>query len=122
MANKRESPLLAPPVSLRGDEPVFVRRGARYRRVGYGWTGFFSDGLWLVTNGRANQRHLLWPDATLPAVTIGSVETLRDDVQRALALRLDAFREGDPVSSEELADLVLTIVAKHATLKTPTEA
>ena len=48
-------------------EEVYKKKpNGRYERLGYSWTGFPADGIWLVQDGRHNQRLIIGLNEAVP--------------------------------------------------------
>lgn len=49
---------------------VYEKRGRRYVPIGYGFTGFPADGIWLVQDGRANMTCLIGAKERVPMLAL----------------------------------------------------
>ena len=49
---------------------VYEKRGRRYVPIGYGFTGFPADGIWLVQDGRSNMTCLIGAKERVPMLAL----------------------------------------------------
>ena len=66
---------------------VYEKRGRRYVPIGYGFTGFPADGIWLVQDGRSNMTCLIGAKERVPMLAL-NYRVHKDGLCRRLAIEL----------------------------------
>lgn len=87
---------------------LYLKRGHRYVPIAEKWLGFPKDGVWLVINGRCNQRWLIddVPDPLLYA----AIARHQDVIAREYLTIGDEMAAGARFSANDIADRIVRAI------------
>lgn len=92
------------------DDAIYMKIKGRYRKIGYQWNGFPSNGIWLVQDGQNNTECLIGLTESVP------IFALNYRIHKSkLAKRFVEFsRERESTSFDQLAKIACDYFAEVA--------